>query len=392
MVHGKEGRRMPPRTRRATRRGFGKLRRLPSGRWQASYIGPDLARHTAPGTFEAKMDGEEWLAAERRLITADDWLPPGQRKRVGVTFGDYAGRWLEGRELKPRTVDLYRRILERTILPTFGDRTLSKITAADVRAWHATLNPKTKTARAHAYALLRGIMATAASEELVPANPCTIRGAGQTKRQRKIEPASLPELEALVKATPDRLRLMPLLAAWCGLRFGELAELRRKDIDPEAGALRVSRALVRVDRADLVGKPKSAAGVRTVAIPPHLVPAVVDHLATHTGPGKDALLFSHDPASPGRHFTHGWYYKDVHMPAREAAGRTDLRFHDLRHTGAVLAAQTGATLAELMARLGHSTPSAAMRYQHAARGRDAQIAAALSRMAGQDTPNDAPGE
>ena len=71
----------------------------------------------------------------------------------------------------------------------------------------------------------------------------------------------------------------------------------------------------------------------------------------------------------------------VYHPAREAAGRPDLRFHDLRHTGAVLAAATGATLAELMARLGHSTVAAAMRYQHAAADRDKAIAEALSKLA-----------
>jgi integrase len=69
------------------------------------------------------------------------------------------------------------------------------------------------------------------------------------------------------------------------------------------------------------------------------------------------------------------------LPAREAAGRPDLRFHDLRHTGATLAAVSGATLAELMARLGHSTPGAAMRYQHAAADRDKVIAQALSKLA-----------
>jgi len=73
---------------------------------------------------------------------------------------------------------------------------------------------------------------------------------------------------------------------------------------------------------------------------------------------------------------YGSYY-----PARDAAGRPDLRWHDLRHTGAVLAASTGATLAELMGRLGHSTPQAAMRYQHAAKGRDQAIARALSAIA-----------
>ena len=67
--------------------------------------------------------------------------------------------------------------------------------------------------------------------------------------------------------------------------------------------------------------------------------------------------------------------------ARDAAGRPDLRLHDLRHSGAVLAAATGASLAELMARLGHSTPAAAMRYQHAAKGCDREIAALLSKLA-----------
>ncbi len=68
----------------------------------------------------------------------------------------------------------------------------------------------------------------------------------------------------------------------------------------------------------------------------------------------------------------------VYYPARKVAGRDDLRWHDLRHTGAVLAARTGAMLAELMGRLGHSTPGAAMRYQHAAADRDAEIARRLS--------------
>jgi integrase len=66
--------------------------------------------------------------------------------------------------------------------------------------------------------------------------------------------------------------------------------------------------------------------------------------------------------------------------ACDVAGRPDLRLHDLRHTGAVLAAATGATLAELQARLGHSTVTAAMRYQHAASDRDAAISEALSKM------------
>ena len=173
--------------------------------------------------------------------------------------------------------------------------------------------------------------------------------------------------------------MLILLAAWGGLRMGELIELRRRDIDAQRGVIHVRRGVVRVEGKVLVGSPKSAAGVRDVAVPPHLLPLLKEHLATYVDPGPDALAFpSVNDRTVQVHpntLYRQWYR------ARKAAGRPDLRIHDLRHTGAVLAAQTGATLAELMARMGHSTPQAALRYQHAAQGRDAQIAAALSRMA-----------
>ena len=132
-----------------------------------------------------------------------------------------------------------------------------------------------------------------------------------------------------------------------------------------------------VDGDYLVGDPTSQAGRRTVTIPPHLVPTLVEHLDRHIGPEPGDLLF---PAGHGGHMAPSTLYK-VWYPAREAAGRPDLRFHDLRHTGATLAAATGATLADLMARMGHSTSAAALRYQHSAADRDKAIAEALSRFA-----------
>ncbi len=145
-------------------------------------------------------------------------------------------------------------------------------------------------------------------------------------------------------------------------------------MDLDAGVLHVRRGVTRTSGEVHVGDPKSDAGRRTVAIPPHLIAVLRDHLAEHVGQGGKALLF---PARGGQHMAPSSLYK-VWYPARAAAGRSDLRFHDLRHTGATLAAATGATLAELMARLGHSTPAAALRYQHAAADRDRAIAEALS--------------
>lgn len=183
----------------------------------------------------------------------------------------------------------------------------------------------------------------------------------------------------ILGAMPDRLRALVLIGAWCGLRFGELIELRRKDLDLRQRVLRVRRGVVHVGGKVTVGSPKSDAGVRDVAIPPHLIPVLAEHLTRHVAGGRDALLFSsvHDPDVQ----VHSNTVRRHWLKARVAAGRPDLRVHDLRHTGAVLTAQSGATLAELMARIGHSTPQAALRDQHAARGRDAEIAAALSRMA-----------
>lgn len=365
------------------KRGFGQITKLPSGRYRARYLGPDGIRHSAPSTFEAKIDAEGWLAAERRLLEVEDWIPPKQRRAVAQaatadTLTSYAERWMRHRDLKPRTREHYARLLERQILPRLGDVPLKRITPEVVRDWHTDLGTSTPTLRAHAYGLLRTILGTAVTDQRIPANPCQIRGAGNARRVKKIRPATLGELETITANMPEKYRPMVLLSSWCGLRFGEVVELRRKDVDLKNGVIRVRRGVVRAEGRTLVGTPKSEAGVRDVAIPPHLVPMLREHLNRNITGGRDGLLF---PAADGvSHLAPSTLYR-VFYPARQAAGRPDLRWHDLRHTGAVLAAQTGATLAELMGRLGHSTPTAALRYQHAAQGRDAQIAAALSRIA-----------
>jgi integrase len=259
-------------------------------------------------------------------------------------------------------------------LPEFADVPLRSIEVDDVRDWWIKMGGSRPTLRSHAYGLLRTILAGAVQDRLIDLNPCHIRGAGNSKRVHKIKPASLEELELLVNALPDKYRAMALLASWAALRFGELAELRRKDVDLKPGIIHVRRAVVRANGEAIVSTPKSDAGVRDVAIPPHLLPLIETHIRAYAQPGADGLMF---PSASGEHLAPSTLYR-VFYPAREAAGRSDLRWHDLRHSGAVLAAQTGATLAELMSRLGHSTPGAALRYQHAAQARDMEIARRLS--------------
>lgn len=360
------------------RRSFGNLRRLPSRRYQASYLGPDGNRHLAPTTFQTKGDAEAWLSIQQAAMTENRWRPALRSPAPHPTFAVYAHQWLVRRELKPRTRAEYARLID-ILVPAFGNTPLDAITPEAVRSWHADWGSGRPTARAHAYSLLRTILNTAVEEEALSINPCRIRGAGRPPIRHGMRPATIDELTQIAQGMPERYRLMVHLAAWCALRFGELTELRRKDIDMRHGIIRVRRAVTWPGGQPEVGTPKSAAGIRDVSIPPHLIPVIRDHLAVYAQHAPDGLLF---PNTEGHHMHHGSLYK-VYKPARAAAGRPDLRWHDLRHTGATLAAHAGATTRELMDRLGHSTSTMAMRYQHVADDRPAEIARRLSALAEQ---------
>jgi integrase len=363
------------------KRPFGTIRKLPSGRYQALLTTP-RGRVAAPHTFAARIDAEGWLHQRRVEAEAGRWNPAAVTKTSKVTFGDYAATWLAGRHvagrpIKTRTREHYAAILDDHLLPTFGSRPLAAVLPHDVRDWHAKTLVDHPTMRSHAYSLLRTIFASAINDELIDANPCRIVGAGRSKRVHKIRPASVEELGALTEVMPERLQLMVTLASWCALRFGEAVELRRGDIDLSQEVIRIRRAAVRTKGTYTTTTPKSDAGIRDVAIPPHIIPAIEQHLAKYVDGERDSLIF---PAEHGGHLQPSTLQRHWYR-ARAKAGRGDLRWHDLRHSGAVLAAATGASLAELMARLGHSTPQAAMRYQHAAQGRDREIAALLSKLA-----------
>ena len=227
--------------KRRPRRGFGTIRRLPSGRFQATYMGPEVGRHGAPFTFDARGYAERWLDEERRLIELEEWTSPAAREATkrrldSLTIRTYAAQWLAGRVLRPNTQKDYRHLIEDVILPGLGDLTLHGLMRADVRRWWAALDTSRPRTNAKAYALLRTILSTAVDEEELVANPVLIRGAGVSKRQRTIEPATLPQLAIITDAMPERLRLAVLLGCWCALRYGEMAELRHvgEEIEPAA--------------------------------------------------------------------------------------------------------------------------------------------------------------
>ncbi len=368
------------------RRSFGKIAKQRSGRYQASYLGEDGERHLAPVTFETKGDADAWLAMRRAEIEEHRWRPPDPKEVETPTLREYAETWIQnrrtrdGQPLKPRTMDLYRALLEKQIYPELGDMRLGDITADDIDDWYATLLPAAPTRRSHTYALLSTIMRSASTgrRPLISDSPCKVERPIVVHRTFEPKPATPQQIATIVENMPDKYRALILLAAWCGLRWGEVSELRRKDVDLASMTVRVERAVVWRKGQPTVGTPKSRAGVRTIALPPNLRQPLRRHLAEFATPGPDGLLFPN--AARTGHLHVNTLFKTYHR-ARRVAGRPDLRVHDLRHSAATMAAQAGATLAELMARMGHSTTKAALVYQHVAEGRDRIIADRMALLA-----------
>jgi len=156
--------------------------------------------------------------------------------------------------------------------------------------------------------------------------------------------------------------------------------LRRCDIDVRNGTVRIERSLTQLPGGGyLFGPPKSEAGRRVVVIPAAIRPEMARHLEVFTGPADDALVFT-SPTGTQHH--HGNFRRRSWVPALARAGMTGTHFHDLRHTGNALTAATGATLRELMDRMGHSSPRAALIYLHGSDVRQQAIANGLSELAG----------
>lgn len=381
-----------------TRRGFGRLRAERSGRWSAAYIGPDTRLHRAPATFEAKDDAIVWLSKERDLITREEWTPPEERRILkldrGQLFRQYSQTWLDTRRtrrgdlLKPRTKDLYEGLLKQHIWPTFGDFPLVAITVDMVDLWYYGLLPDAPTRRAHAYALLAAIMNSAATgrRRLIRENPCQIEGATARRKRFEPKPATPQQINTLVSEMPDKYKALIQIAAYCGLRWGEVSELRRKDIDLKAMTIQVDRAVVWRNGVPEVGTPKSYAGIRTVSLPPNVKAQLDLHLEEFGQPGPDGLLF---PNATGTGHLHVNTLSKTFWHAREKAGRPDLRIHDLRHTYGTLTAQAGASLKELMELMGHSSIQASLVYQHVAAGRKTEIAHRIALLAEPDNPQSA---
>jgi len=291
---------------------------------------------------------------------------------------------------------MYRQLFARHIVPYLGNLRLDKVTPDIVRDWHASLSESlsaelTAEGRAdrasqvrdgsstvaRSYRLLRSIFGTAVDDEVITRNPCKIKGAGNAKASER-STFSLPEVQELTQAMPDRYKALVQLLVWSGIRKGEAAALRRRDLQLTGNAptLTVRERVYKVEGVYVFDTPKSEAGKRTIALPPHLTPLLSEHLDSYTKSDPNALVFT---TNTGGIMLNS--YDGVMRRALDQIGRRDMRGHDLRHTGMTMAAEAGASLPELKQRLGQSTTAAAEGYLHATQAHGQRVAQRMSELA-----------
>ncbi len=328
-------------------------------------------------TFQTSKEAKSFEADLRVSRSNGTWIDPTKSK---LTLGIYSTNWLKTRvNLRIRTVELYQGLLVHQILPYFDDVELGKITTGSIRLWYAALLQNSGLAQstvAKAYRLLRTILNSAIEDGHIKINPCSIKGAGIAKSpERPI--ASIEEVFSLADAIENKFRLTILLATFGGLRLGEILALKRQSFDLVNLSVNVCRQLQELsDGRYYIEKPKTEAGSRTVMLPKFMEAEITRHLDNYVANESDSLVFTSSSNTPLRR---GVLFR-AWKRSRTKVGVEHLHFHDLRHTGNTFAASTGASTAELMARMGHASSEAALRYQHASKERDIVLASKLNLM------------
>lgn len=363
------------------REAWGSIRKLPSKNYQASYTW-EGKRHLAPHTFPTKTMARAWLAQRRAaLISGDTPLTvadphPGAQLPLSALFTDFMSeRETEG--ASPSTIRTHMSRWNAHLKPDLGRVLLKELSRDYLERWDNSKDWGSYGVRRNTLLTLSVFLAWCAQKRMIDASPMPKlpAKAGATRR-RSCVVATPEQVAQIIANMPPPLGIAVDLAAWCALRFGEVTALRRKDVDLDAGVVHVRASIKRgVGGHQTRGSVKTAAGNRSVAIPPKCLERVREHFTEHVEPGPDALVV-HMLDQPDKWLTNNSMHRFFDR-ACEAAGVPGMRFHDLRHTGLTMAGQAGATLAELMHRAGHSDVGAVMIYQHASRERDRQLAARL---------------
>lgn len=265
-----------------------------------------------------------------------------------VYIGDLLDPWLDSLvHLKPSTLATTRSDVRATIRPYWGEKVLADVTRADIQAWVAGMTKAARTVDT-IYGRFRNFLNWCISEGRLQANPAT--GVNLPKgRKREHIYLTVDQVRALAQAIGPRDEDLVWFLATTGLRFGEAAELRGRDIDLRRHRIRVARSVTEADGKMVVGPPKNGEP-RDVPLTAFMAERLRDRVK---GLGRDALVF---PTERGKWMRSNNFKSRTYDPAVAAAGLPlGLWVHDLRHTAASLAVHSGASVKSVQRMLGHAS-------------------------------------
>lgn len=314
--------------------------------WLVRWVDPNGKQKTK--SFRMRGEANTFRATvENQKLRGEYRDPRLGREKVGAF---YERRWLPAAQLRmsPSTLGFMESHWRNYVEPEFADRRLSSVTSFDIRSFVDAMAVQTSTYQAESsLRLIRSILRAAVDDGLLARSPT--EGVNAPRRPpRKVRYLSEDEIALLVTAHPERWRVFILVAAYGGLRFGEIVGLRLERVDFLRRKVRVEGAIVEAG-GKLYQRPTKSGKDRTVTLPAFVIEALAEHMRRWP-PEKDGLIFTDEGGGP---VWRSNFYKRAWWPALKDADIGRLRFHDLRHTSAALAIAAGAHPKTIQMRLGH---------------------------------------
>src|SRR3954468_16310337 len=344
--------------------------RLPDGRQVQKRIGPAWSSRGRPSAgYFTKRTAEDWL---REIVDqARAGTLPGLI-RTGVTFAEAAEAyltWLEvDRERKPSTLRDYRSMVRTHMLPTFGAAFVEDITPDQIERWRRSFDPAlANRTKIKVMTVLFGILERARKVHRLPTNPARDMEKPTQRRRAGLDVFSVEEVMALVRAADgEQDGAIFLVAAFTGLRRGELVALRWRDVDFAGQTIRVVASYT----DGVLTTPKSGK-VRSVPMAPEVAAALARLASRGEWTSDDDLVFV---GMAGGYLDASALYRRYKLALRRA-GLRNLRFHDLRHTFGTRAI-TKASILQVKEWMGHADVDTTMQYlQYAPRAGEAELLA-----------------
>lgn len=336
------------------------IQKRPSGQWRARYRDPEGKEHARH--FDRKADAQRWLDQVTSDLVRGTYVDP---KAGQLRFGTFADEWLAAQTFDVSTHEAVELRLRVHILPTFGKLELKAIRPSTVQAW--LRDRQAHCAATHVRVLLANlstILSAAVDDGLLARNPCESRSVRAPKvEQNRVVPWTADQVAAVVDAHPERYQAVPVVAAGCGLRQGEVFGLRVEDVDFLRRKVLVRQQVKLVKSRPVIAPPKGGK-TREVPLPDAVAEAISEQVRRFPS-GDSGLVFVTREHKP---LVRTYYNPHIWKKALRAAGVDPTRengMHALRHFYASVLLDAGESIRALADYLGHSDPGFTLRvYTH----------------------------